>query len=480
MTTISWGRLAVPLTAALCLAGAAYADPAADPPSSDAPIGDPTTSNLQPPYLPRMDWSQGPFAPLSDKLATIGISLRGQLIDQFAQNTEGGIHQGGQNVGQLNFGADIDLDKLIGIPGGSFHTTIYRDYGYGLNVNDTGTFVKQQNDYKNAFPQLHLGLFGYEQKLFDNKIDIIVGRLGTTPFYGHLVPACSFQNGATCGVPAILNSEAGFSLLPSATWGGNVTYRPVKDFYFETGTFEVNPFITHTDGLDWSTSHATGITIPVELAWARPSLKEETYPFEVKIGGYDSTAPHSDVYFNSKGQSIVAHGGTAQTDPYRDGVYAMADKVVWRPDRDTTENLNLFGGIIQPLEEEEITDQEIYGGMLLTGAIPGRPNDSIGFEGTYFNVSPREIAFLDAERVKLGNKHGATESPNEGVLELNYGLELVKNLRVTPNIQYIINPDNAGLPKTTIVPKNILAFGVYMNLNFGGMLGFSGSAGSGD
>jgi len=338
--------------------------------------------------------------------------------------------------------------------------------------------VKQQNIYKNPYTKLHLGLFAYEQKLFDNRLDIIAGRLGTTTFYGHLVPACSFQSGATCGVPAVLNSEAGFGLLPSATWGGNFTVHITRDVYVESGVFEVNPVISSTNGLDWSMKHATGYTLPAELAWSKTNLRTTLHPFELKLGGYTSTAPHADPYYNTKMQSIALRGGAARSDRARDGLYLMADRVVWRPDPHTTENLNLFGGYIQPLENEEVVDKEVYAGLLLTGGIPGRPRDSIGLVGTYLQVSPREIEFLEASRVKLGGS--GYNSPDEAVLELNYGFEPFRNLRFTPNIQYIVNPDNSASPKVRTIPNNILVFGLSMTVGFSQILGFADGGATSD
>ncbi|MHB8287593.1 MAG: carbohydrate porin, partial [Caulobacteraceae bacterium] len=432
---------------------------------------------LNPPGSPSKP-AVGPFTPLAKTLAGYGVSLRGVLIDEYADNPTGGVHQGNDNVGQLNFGADVDLQKLAGIPGGSFHTTIYRDYGFSLAKDTTGTFVKQQNIYKNAYPQLHLGLFAYEQKLFDNRVDIIVGRLGTTAYYGHLVAACTFQSGLTCGIPAILNSEAGYGLLPSATWGANITTHITSDIYFETGAFEIDPFIQHTNGFDFGTKYATGVDLPFELAWARPSLRTEAYPFELKLGGYVSTAPHADPYFNTKGQSLGLYGGTALNDTTRDGLYLMGERVIWRPDRSRTENLNVFAGIVQPLEEEEVVDEQIYSGFNLTGFIPGRPQDAFGVEGSYLRVSPREIEFLRDSRIKAGGV--GSNSPNEGVFEVSYAAEIIPSLRLTPNVQYIVNPDNSMIPKTKVLPKNIVVIGLYLSFGFSNLLGFGSGGGGSD
>jgi porin len=443
----------------------------APPNANNAPVGPRTAYALEQTGAERPEFV-GPLRPLSNYLGQYGVSLRGVLIDQYANNPTGGVHQGNDNVGQLNFGADVDLQKALGIPGGSFHTTIYRDYGFSLAKDTTGTLVKEQNIYKNAYPKLHLGLFAYEQKLLDDRLDIIVGRLGTTAYYAHLIPDCNFQSGATCGVPTILNSESGFGLLPSATWGMNVTYHFSRSVYFTTGAFEVNPFIQHTDGLDWSTKYATGVTTPFELVWARPDLRREAYPFELKFGGYTSTAPHADPLYNAKGLSLGTYGGVARNDATRDGLYLMGDRVIWRPDRSSNRNLNLFGAYIQPLTDEETLRQQSFGGLLLTGTFPGRPYDTVGLMGSYMQLSPREVEFLDDSRIKAGGS--GTAKRDEGVFELNYGVQVAPFVKLTPNVQYIVNPDNSQIPKITFVPKNAVILGLYLTIGVSQLLGFAG------
>ena len=103
-----------------------------------------STGRGEEPSGKQREHAAGPLAPLAKRLADHGIYLRANLIDQYAHNTRGGVMQGHTNVGQFNIGADIDLGKAMGINGGSFHFTVYRDYGHGLNHDITGTFTKQQ------------------------------------------------------------------------------------------------------------------------------------------------------------------------------------------------------------------------------------------------------------------------------------------------------------------------------------------------
>ena len=404
-------------------------------------------------------------------LEDAGVNLRGSEIDQWARNPTGGVSEGHTNVGQFNIGADLDLKKIAGIDGGSFHFVIYRDYGEALNQDFTGTFTKQQYIYKNPYPQLHLGLFAYEQKLLDDRLDILIGRLGSTVFYGHLVTNCQFMSGTTCGEPRMIVSEAGLSLLPSATWGTNIKFRPTAHTYVESGIFEVNPTTAPSNGLHWSVAQATGYTVPTEFGWTQADPTTTRYPFELKAGAYVSTAPLSDPFYNTKGLSRGLDGGTARQDSFvRDGVYVMGDRVIWRPDPDRPESVNLFGGIVQQLEDAEIMRQQIYTGLVWTAPSSYRPKDTLALSVSQFELTPGEQYYLRDARIKAGGS--GTNAAHQLAYEVAYSLHLARGVELMSSVQYIQHPDNSTIPKTTTVPENLLVYGVGIRMDLGYMAGF--------
>lgn len=432
-----------------------------------------------PPESPTTDNTKfkGPLGTVGSQLADDGIRFRALLTNEVATNVTGGAKQGTTNVGQVYIGADADLEKLVGWEGGKVHVTVYQDYGHGLSKNDTGTFFKQQDIYKNEFPYLHVGLISFEQTLLDDRLDVMVGRLGTTAFYGHLQPNCYFQQGATCGVPVVLNSEAGFSLLPSATWGGNVKYKINDKLYFESGAFEVNPSTAQTQGLDFSTAAATGVTVPFELGYENADFRKVRFPHEWKIGGYASTGDRTDPFFNAKNQSAgLTNTPLRNATSLRSGLYIMGDQTIWRPDPESLKSISLFGGYIQPLESDEIIDRQIYAGMLLRGPFQGREQDTIGFSATYLHVSAKEMAYLNDNRIRLHG--GGIENPNEFAFELNYGIQIGNATRLTPNVQYVVNPDSSALPKIAFVPKSIVTFGLKLTMDLARLSGLPAQAAS--
>jgi porin len=54
---------------------------------------------------------------------------------------------------------------------------------------------------------------------------------------------------------------------------------------------------------------------------------------------------------------------------------------------------------------------------------------------------------------------------------------VIPGVILMPNVQYIMNPDNSGIPKTATLPKNMLAYGLNVQLSFGGMFGLASPSG---
>ena len=413
---------------------------------------------------------QGILATQGQELDDLGIRFRAQVVDEFADNPVGGVHQESTNAGQGQLGASLDLQKMLGLTGSTFHFTVIHSYGDSLAKNDIGDFIKTQEVYKNAYDLWRLSIFALEQKAFNNRLDILVGRLGSSAFYGRLANTCYSESGLTCGVPQLLNSEANITFPTSATWGANVKYRFSPIVAMQAGAFEYDTFIQHTNGLDFGTKYATGVSNFAELQVGDYDLTKRRYAWDLKVGGYDSTAPFADPYYNTKGQSLALYGGTAATaTSQRHGVYAEGESVVWRPEPLSDTNITAFGGYFQSLEYEEVARYQLFGGVALRDVIPWRPHDIISGTFSYFNLTNREVDFLDQSRDKL---HGSgSTNPNEYGMEFDYSILLFNSARLAPNISYIINPDNSAIPKITYVPKNAVVIGMKLTFNLAGWLG---------
>ncbi len=417
--------------------------------------------------------SAAPTFPLQEDFAAIdkfiddlnkdGVHFRLSYTDEAFGNTAGGVKKGSTNVGQLQLGADLDMNKLVGIPRAWVHTTFYKDFGGSESIKNLGVGFKEQSNYKNIYERWHFGLFDWEQKLVDDKLDIEAGRTATSRYYAVTPYGCNFS-AVTCNMPYLVQSEQGFSLMPSATWGSNVKYNITREVYAQTGLFEVDTFMQHNTGFDFATTHATGVTVPVEVGY-KTTFATDDYPVNVLAGGEWSDGQHGDPLNNTKGQSRGTYGGTAATVKKRTGMWLLGSKTVWRASPQDQRNIALIAGWAVPFDKTEVYDNQIYTGAVWTGPIAARSRDSLGLLVNYFRVSAREEQYLYDARVKAGG-HGK-ENPNEIVTELSYAAKMSPHFSITPIAQYIFNPDNANIPAVKTIPHNAVVLGIKFALSLG-------------
>ncbi|WP_433911337.1 carbohydrate porin [Sphingomonas yabuuchiae] len=60
--------------------------------------------------------------------------------------------------------------------------------------------------------------------------------------------------------------------------------------------------------------------------------------------------------------------------------------------------------------------------------------------------------------------------PDEGVFEINYGIAASRGVRISPNIQYVVSPDNCAEPRAVQRSGNILAFGLRVSIDGAALL----------
>src|SRR6516162_7284348 len=149
------------------------------------------------------DWLQQPYMTgdwggVRTKLEDEGISLRAHYISETAGNPTGGLQQATQYAQQIDFGADLDLEKLAKLKGGQIHVTFSDRAGNSLSDLDLGALAEVQEIFGSG-QDFRLAILTYEQSLFDDKLDIKGGWLNvgddfaTSPLY------CYLQNNAFCG-----------------------------------------------------------------------------------------------------------------------------------------------------------------------------------------------------------------------------------------------------------------------------------------
>jgi porin len=381
------------------------------------------------------DWLQQPYMTgdwggVRTKLEKEGISLRAHYISETAGNPTGGLQQATQYAQQIDFGADLDLEKLANLKGGQIHVTFSDRAGNSLSDLDLGALAEVQEIFGSG-QDFRLAILTYEQSLFDDKLDIKGGWLNvgddfaTSPLY------CYFQNNAFCGNPLSVTLDAGFSTFPSASWGGIVKLQPESDIYAQAGAYQVNPSNSETgNGFKLGSQGVTGIIVPLEVGWT-PDKALFGLPGDLRIGGY---------YDNSAAPDLGAPvNGPEQLMSGRWGLYLLADQMIWREgEPSSNRGLTLFAGFTYADPSTAIIQYFWEAGLVKQGTFASRDNDSIAFAVSQLLVSN---SLVNAQNQANITDPGSVDVQSyEMDLELNYRAQVAPWFTLMPNLQYVVRP----------------------------------------
>jgi len=155
------------IMSALLLASASAAD------AQEPPVFDPAPVRASHPPSPLIGTPFEPIVRLGRDLLNLGVLPRLRYVQSFAANPVGSLTQGTDTSGVVLFGADVDLNRTVRLPGAQLHVTFAQFYGHELATDHIGTRTKVQSFY---YPkkQFELAELTFEQRLLDGRLDVLV------------------------------------------------------------------------------------------------------------------------------------------------------------------------------------------------------------------------------------------------------------------------------------------------------------------
>jgi len=386
------------------------------------------------------DYMTGDWGGMRTRLEQEGLTLRAHYLSETAGNPTGGLRQGTQYAQQIDFGADLDLGKLVNLQGGQIHVTFTDRAGLSLAAEDIGNLISVQEIFGGG-QNFRLAELSYEQSLFADALHLKGGWIHAADDFAHSPIYCYFQNNGFCGQPAGIPIDSGFTTFPVASWGGVLRVRPVPQIYLEGGGYEVNPSLNDTDnGFKLSTSGATGVIVPIEAGW-EPTLGPDALPGHYKIGGY---------YDNSDAPNLGSPPSAPTVLSGRWGIYLLADQMVYRETPGSDRGLTLFGVFVYADPDTAELEYFWEAGLVWLGTFPGRDKDSIGLA---VNQSRFSSALIGAQNAQNAQNPGSVEvQVAETDIELNYRAQLTPWFTLMPNIQYVIRPNGqSSIPNAFVL-----------------------------
>lgn len=385
-----------------------------------------------------------------------------------ASIVEGGARRGSAYAGQLFVGADIDLEKALGWSNTQIHVAFTNRHGKNLAETHIGNSTSVQEIYGGQ--NTRMARLTVASTFLDGKLQVEAGRtVANISFLGSEL--CQyFQTNSACGNPTFVFRTSSFTWWPVSSWGAHAQYWLSDNLYFHAGVYEENT--AHQGkgdhGFDWSVGDSTGVIVPVTLGY-QTTWENDRYPKRYEIGGWYDSADYADPLYDEAGDYAVVTNNDYATLNGRSGVFARFEHVVSRPYPTSKRSLTLFGALLTGTSGELIEDFYYKAGFVKRGTFSNRDNDSIGFVITrqYYSHNALENQRL----ARALNGGSGRPAGSQTMLELSYGIYVNDNVRVQPNIHYIINPDQFSQPERTEALDDAVVIGLRFDINLRGLMG---------
>jgi porin len=423
--------------------------PATTSPANEAPGPEtPNSVNLRPFIfvLPR-DHFFGDWLGVRTSLENAGVTPTLTYLTDIAGNVSGGKNQGVAYADNIGLNLLFDLNKLAGIDGGSFLLSMTQRDGSSLSQRHVHNAFSTQQDFGGQ--TFHLLNVAYQQQLFDDHIELRIGRLSAGDDF--LVSKYDYlfeQNGFDGNPVGIFFNAPGMSAYPAATWGALLKVLPTKRTYIMGGIYNGDASIRENEYHGANFSMDGPVFAIGEMGYRCNGLPGDSqYLGDYKVGGWYDDNLYTD--YNS-GASTRGNWGA----------YALFDQVVLPfGEMYSNRGLGIFGSAI--LSPDETRSQLPYfftGGFAWRGISEARPTDMVafGFEWGQFSDDLRSSELREAD---LGEPIAG--QGHEEVMEWLYRFNFDKRrLFFQPDIQYVIHPDG------TETYRNALVLGCQIGINF--------------
>ncbi|MEG3125927.1 carbohydrate porin [Sphingomonas sp. GB1N7] len=384
--------------------------------------------------------------PLADKGITLSLNYTGEA----AANPTGGVRQKAAYAGQIYAGVDLDLARIAGISGGAVHVAVTNRHGENLSNIAIGNNTSVQEIW--GTQNTHLAILTYEQKLLDGALAIEVGKSQANIHFLNSPLYCHFQSNSACGNPTFVFKNSNFTYFPASSWMAKAMLTVDSNWFAHAGIYEVNPNRKrpNDDGFSLSFRGGTGFIVPFELGY-KSDYTNARLPRHLILGGWIDRGDYADPLLDTQGGSAALTGRPARTLKGRSGAYVRFDQTLTRPDPNSQRGLTVFGVAMTNLSGRIEESRFLELGLVQNGTFAGRDADTVGFVINDQRFSDLAIQRMNALRVAAGGQ--PTVRRNQIMMELTYGAQLGRAIRISPNLQYILHPDQTGAPtRVTDIP----------------------------
>lgn len=389
-------------------------------------LGDPVTGT--PDHGSWFTWEQatGDWGGARTRLENAGVTPSLNFSADLQTNPIGGQEQGSAIATDTYGSLKFDLEKLLGLQGSSFFIAGSVAAGEDLSEDDIGNFFGVSQVFSGN--ETRLSQVFLQQTLGQGLFDIIIGRVTPGNDFASVESFWNYVSNGINGHPGGIKANfPSFGSSPSAQWGARATITPSDLYFVSVGAYNADPsvFDEGENGLDFKFNPEDGVLYLAELGITSNQGATATgLPGKYILGAlYDS----SD--FKSLTDDTQITSGNI-------GFYAIAEQMVYREGGAESDQGLTIWATITGSPDHEINRMPLF---LAAGA---------GYKGL-FHRRPYDVSSIGVFYGSFSDD--LLEQDYETVLEANHRFQIAPSTYVTPDLQYVINPNGGGISDAWVV-----------------------------
>jgi porin len=404
-----------------------------------------------------------------------GIKFSLSTVEEMLSNISGGLRRATIFEGRTNAAIDLDLEKLAGRHGLSFHANVFQIHGQQLSRDYVGNLMVVSGIEAQSTTRLYEAWF--EQKFFNGTWSIRAGQLAADAEFMTTRFGDSFIN-ATYGWPEgfSANMPSGGPSPPLAAVGARLKAELNEHVTALAAIFNGDPAGPGTDDPQSRNRYGVNFRVsdpPLMLGEIQYAYNHDKHakglPGTIRFGGWYHAGLFNDQHYSANGLSQADPNAAATPAQLRGdyGIYSVIEQQVMRfSEKDDARGIGVFVRMSGSPSDRNLIDFYVDGGLEVAGPTPARAHDKIGLGFAYARISSAARA-LDRDFATLAGSPRPVRD-YEALVALSYLAEIKTGWTVLPSLQYIIHPGGGyvmpdGVPTAV---KNATVIGLRTIMKF--------------
>ncbi|GIQ75134.1 carbohydrate porin [Bradyrhizobium sp. RD5-C2] len=374
-----------------------------------------------------------------------GVKFAVTYIGELLGNPTGGAKQSAIYEDRINFAMDVDLQKLFGLNGISFHSNVFQIDGGGLSRGALFNYLDVSGI--EALPTTRLYEVWFEKKWGD-KIALRGGQLAAdsefaTSKYTDVLTNASF------GWPGIfaLSMPSGGPSPPLAAVGARVRADVTDNLTLLGAVFDGSAAGSGTDDPQLRDRHGINFRVndpPLALFEAQfqwnAKKGDPGLDGKFKIGGWRHFGAFDSERIDAAGLSLADSASSSMPARFAGnyGVYGVFEQKLYRVGHDDDRGVGIFARASYSPPNRNLIDLYADAGIELIGLMDARSHDKFDLAAAYAHVSPSAQA-LDRDFQSINGPFWPVRT-SETLLTAVYQYEVRSGITLQPNVQVIRHP----------------------------------------